>query len=372
MYIYQMEVPGVKTPENLLSLLRLSYKKVIPAVQQELARWEKLAKQIPDRELKKQALASIDSKRFHCEGGAIFSLLAGEKYEPIVSFIVSFQTICDYLDNLCDRSGSLDPNDFTALHEAMEDALNPETELRNYYRFRSNRDDGGYLRSLVKNCQKVLSDLENYKFIRPYVNRLCRYYCALQVHKHVRHKERVPRLQQWFERYQQHYPGLTWYEFSACCGSTLGIFCLVSVAVQPNFTCEEVESIFQGYFPYIQGLHILLDYLIDQQEDRQAGDLNFCTYYPDETTMLRRLKMFVHRAEQQIDSLPFPAFHRLIQRGLLGLYLSDDKVAEQPNVQKIRRELLKTGGHASLLFYLNGKLYRKWRQISNHVKKKSV
>lgn len=41
-------------------------------------------------------------------------------------------------------------------------------------------------------------------------------------------------------------------------------------------TKEMTEKIKAGYFPYIQGLHILLDYLIDQEEDKAGGDLNFC------------------------------------------------------------------------------------------------
>ena len=43
-----------------------------------------------------------------------------------IKFIVAYQTISDYLDNLCDRSSSLDPQDFAALHESMGDALSVE------------------------------------------------------------------------------------------------------------------------------------------------------------------------------------------------------------------------------------------------------
>lgn len=352
----------LKTPANPISLMWLCYKKIFPAVHKELIHWEKLARQIPDKELKKQALASIHKKRFHCEGGAIFSLLAGEKYLHIISFIVSLQTISDYLDNLCDRSNSLDPDDFQALHEAMEDALNPKAQLRDYYRFRKNKNDGGYLVSLIKNCQKILGELENYSLIQTYLNELCKYYIDLQVHKHVREGERIPRLKQWFGQYQEHFPGLSWFEFSACSGSTLGIFCLVSTAAQSQFNKREAEAIFHSYFPYIQGLHILLDYLIDQEEDEKEGDLNFCTFYPDEMILLQRIKMFISQSERQIQNLPSRSFHRLIQRGLLGIYLSDEKVDEQPNVRTISRELLKSGGKMSFFFYWNGKMYRKWQK----------
>lgn len=59
-------------------------------------------------ELHNQAIASIEHKTFHCEGGGILALLANEHREDCIRFIVAYQTISDYLDNLCDRSTSLD------------------------------------------------------------------------------------------------------------------------------------------------------------------------------------------------------------------------------------------------------------------------
>lgn len=356
-----MEVKGLKTPTNPFALMKQCYQNVFPAVNQELAYWQQRALQIPDHELKRQALASIHNKRFHCEGGAIFSLLAETNTADILSFIVSYQTISDYLDNLCDRSNSLDPKDFRALHEAMEDALNPDAALRNYYRYRANQNDGGYLHALVTNCQRVLRNHENYALIRPYLIELCQFYCDLQVHKHVTKEERVPRLKNWFQQYQRRFPDLYWYEFAACSGSTLGIFCLVATSCRHDFQARDAEKIYSGYFPYLQGLHIMLDYLIDQEEDRQGGDLNFCFYYPDEAVLLERLKMFVEKADDYTNQVPQREFHKLIHRGLLGLYLSDTKVTMQPDVHEIGRHLVKMGGNISIFFYLNGKVYRKWR-----------
>ena len=90
---------------------------------------------------------------------------------------------------------------------------------------------------------------------------------------------------------------MEWYEFSACSGSTLGIFCLVSYAMSSQFEREDVENIRNGYFPYIQGLHILLDYFIDQEEDKVGGDLNFCFYYENNQQLFHRLKYFMEQAD---------------------------------------------------------------------------
>src|SRR5664280_798366 len=90
-----------------------------PCVHAHLRHWTERARAIPSPELRTQALASIADKTFHCEGGGIYGLLAGQRYREAVRFIVAYQTISDYLDNLCDRSTSLDPDDFRALHASM-------------------------------------------------------------------------------------------------------------------------------------------------------------------------------------------------------------------------------------------------------------
>lgn len=346
-----------------IRLMAHVYRKVLPAVHKELSYWKSRAEAIPNPELRKQALASIEHKTFHCEGGAIMGLMAKENYQQAIKFIVAYQTISDYLDNLCDRSTSLNPNDFAALHESMTAALTINADSKNYYLFRNEQDDGNYLADLAETCREVLSEIKNYEKIKDYLLELCSYYCDLQIHKHVKVEERVPRLQGWFEQFKEQIPEMEWYEFSACSGSTLGIFCLVSYAMRDDFEQGYAENIFNGYFPYIQGLHILLDYFIDQEEDRAGGDLNFCFYYENEEKLFDRLKHFVEEADKHTERLPHKRFHQLINRGLLGIYLSDEKVRKQKKVKKLARGMIKTGGFTSFFFYINGRAYRamqKW------------
>lgn len=341
-----------------ISLMSRVYRKIIPAVHQELKVWKSRAEKIPNPELRKQALASIEHKTFHCEGGAILALMAKEHYKTAVKFIVAYQTISDYLDNLCDRSTSLDPNDFAALHESMSDALTPDAVGKNYYRLRDDQDDGNYLNDLSNTCRTVLKEITQFTFIEDHLMELCRYYCDLQIHKHVIFEERVPRLEEWFKHYQSKLPEMEWYEFSACSGSTLGIFCLISYALRDDFKAQDAENIRKGYFPYIQGLHILLDYFIDQEEDLAGGDLNFCFYYENQEKLFSRLKHFVVEADRHTEYLPHKKFHQLINRGLLGIYLSDGKVRKQKSVRKLAKEIIKAGGSISYFFYLNGLAYR--------------
>ncbi|WP_318614391.1 tetraprenyl-beta-curcumene synthase family protein [Sporosarcina sp. YIM B06819] len=348
-------------PLHPLSLMNQVYRNIMPVVHDELTYWKKRAQDIPNEELREQALASIANKTFHCEGGSIMALTALGQKDAAIKFIVAYQTISDYLDNLCDRSTSLDAQDFAALHESMEDALTVDAPLQSYYRYREDRDDGGYLGELVQACQSVLREMPNYEKIKPYLLELCRYYCDLQIHKHVCIDEREERLKNWYEKNRQSLPDMKWYEFSACSGSTLGVFCLVSYALRSDFEACHAEMIRGGYFPYIQGLHILLDYFIDQDEDRKGGDLNFCFYYANDEELCNRLIHFLQQADQFTSELPDQKFHKLINRGLLGVYLSDRKVNEQREVRLLAKKVMKQGGVVSHFFYWNGRVYR-WVQ----------
>lgn len=347
-------------PTDLWTFITKIFLVVRPRVHRELLSWKMIASRIPEPELCRQALASIRDKKFHCEGGGIFGLLAGADYRQAIRFIVAYQTISDYLDNLCDRSTSSDPDDFRALHEAMIDALMPGEPLKNYYRMRREQNDGGYLSSLVRTCQEVLGKLTFHRSIEPALVELARYYCDLQIHKHVAQDERIPRLKSWFQANHDRLPEMHWFEFSACAGSTLGIFCLVSNAFAGDFSEQMAQEIKEAYFPWVQGFHILLDYLIDQEEDRQHGDLNFCFFYDSNEQLTDRLLHFYRRADESIARLPFARFHHMINQGLMGIYLADRKVSSQAAVRKTARKMIGMGGPVTLFFYFHCWVYRRF------------
>jgi tetraprenyl-beta-curcumene synthase len=203
--------------------------------------------------------------------------------------------------------------------------------------------------------------LPAYSRIAPYLHELADYYCSLQVYKHVRKEDRLSLIQAWFDEKRDSLPPMEWYEFAACCGSTLGIFCLVSQAFNQDYKSLPARDIKNAYFPWVQGLHILLDYLIDQDEDGLGGDLNFCSHYRDRKEMISRLTHFYKQANQSIAFLPFAGFHRMIVQGLLGIYLADKKVFRQKEVRKAARKMILVGGGGGLFFYLICWVYRRMK-----------
>lgn len=356
-----MGVIGLKLTTGLF--LYQTNRHVLPEVYRQLNGWKQKALMIPDEELRKQALASMRDKAFHCEGGAIYVTAAFSQRSVLVPLIVAFQTISDYLDNLCDRSTSLDADDFRCLHESMLDAVSLKRPLHDYYKFRRENgepfQDGGYLQDLVSACRTQIALLPGYQAVENLISEWVGLYCDLQVYKHIRPNQRETRLIGWWEDYQSLYPELRWNEFAAAAGSTLGVFALFVAATQPSVPQSDMELYKQAYFPWISAAHILLDYLIDLEEDRIGGDLNFIAYYQDPHDSLKRLQWVMQRAREAAGRLAnVSPIHLIAVDGLLGLYLSDGKVSRQPDVKHVAKSLLHRASIRSKLFYF----YSKWHR----------
>jgi tetraprenyl-beta-curcumene synthase len=349
----------MKVPANPLALTRLGLSEAIPCVHGYLRGWKEKAGKIPDPELRRQALSSFETKTFHCEGGALFGLLASERHREVIRFIAAYQTMVDYLDNLCESGISPDPEDFKILHEAVFHALTPGAAPSDYYRKRGRQDDGGYLKALVKTCQYAMEQHPAGEKIQPALHELAAYYRDFQVHKHVRKEDRIPRIKEWFEAHHEHLPEMAWYEFAASSGSTLGIYGLFSLTMKEACSDGLVERVKETYFPWVQGLHILLDYFVDQEEDRLGGDLNFCDYYSDEAEMETRFTHFFRQADGGLSQLPHPYFHRMLSRGILAVYLADRKVDRQKKVRRVARRMIHMGGPLSYFFFFSSWVYRR-------------
>lgn len=329
---------------------------IFPQVNSHLERWQDRLKYCSDQPLALQALLSIKTKSFHALGGSIYALYPGVNEEAMVNFIVALQTISDYLDNLCDRADCLDEAAFRRLHVAMYDALMPDNvkapSLTDYYSLYPYGKDGGYLESLVGACQKELAKLPNYKLVEGETLKLVQLYTNLQSYKHTHPEAREALLTSWIAPYLSGYPGIRVWEFAAATGSTLGIFMLVAAAFSENLTEEVVNRLVDGYFPWISGLHIMLDYVIDGEEDRVGGDFNFAAYYQGPKECSERMVFLWQKAKEKALSLPNSSFHLMVIEGLLALYLSDPKALQGPTGLVTKALLQQAGGRARQLHRL--------------------
>lgn len=337
-------------------------KYIFPLVDQELSFWKHYAQNIPDSILSQQAAMSIEKKSFHAQGGSIYSLYPNRKNPLSVKFIVALQTISDYLDNLCDRVGVMDAKSFLQLHQAILDALDPNPHFSDYYANYPYKNDGGYLRSLVNTCKIYIRTLPSYEQIRKEVLFLAKLYGEMQSYKHISLSEREDAIRSWFCPYSSRYSELSPWEFSASAGSTLGIFLLCVLAEDENLTKDEVLQTVDAYFPWVCGFHILLDYFIDEQEDRIAGDLNFVSYYNSQEEKKQRLAHFLRQSIDKVSVLPHPLFHQTIIHGLLAMYLSDPKTNAEEE-KPIGNYLLRQVPFNSNILYGICKILRKKKTI---------
>ncbi|MEL7567637.1 MAG: tetraprenyl-beta-curcumene synthase family protein [Dehalobacterium sp.] len=344
------------------SLIFHFVKDVFPQVDQALDQWREYGLKIPDPLLKEQALASIKTKRFHCQGGSIYALYPGVDQEVMIRFIVAFQTISDFLDNLCDRTGYEDEKSFRQLHRAMHEALQPDLSLSDYYAYYPYKNDGGYLKALVEECRRSLNALPLYHMVQEDALALVSLYCDLQCLKHLAIELREEALIRWATPYLNTYPDLSQWEFGAASGSTLGVFMLCAASYQNNLDKEEVKEIKKAYFPHISGLHILLDYFIDQAEDREEGDLNFIFYYRNPKEVEDRLSYFIQQSLSQAAMLKKSGFHLTVIQGMLAMYLSDQK-AGKPLYHGTIEALLAKCGKSAAFWYLICKLLRRIKAI---------
>jgi tetraprenyl-beta-curcumene synthase len=335
---------------------------IIPRVEVQLARLTEQARLIDDGELRTQALSSLKNKAFHCYGGSVLALLAPRSRWPdLIVLITAFQTISDYLDNLCDRVGITDQQAFYRLHESMFAAAEPGQRMVDYYDLYGGMREEEYLSYLVRRCQSIITSLPGIKHVHNRVMQLIQHYTNLQALKHISPDQRCFQLKNYILHQVENPLGFEWWEMAAATGSTLGMFALWSAAACPDCDSQTADRVYDAYFPWICGLHILLDYMIDQEEDIKEGDLNFVSFYPHSEARWKALHIFADKSMEQAVSLPQSGLHTLVVTGLLAMYLSDAKVKAQGYSGSACKLLRSTGSGNIALYHL----CRAVRQLKN-------
>jgi len=265
----------------------------------------------------REALLSLRRKAFHVHGGCVFATFLGPKLaSAFIKLVAPYQTAVDYVDNLCDRIGGADEADFRALHESLTDAISPGAPLRDYFRRRPN-DDSGYLASLVCASQAGFAALPSYAAVRAEIGDVTQRYCELQALKHLAPGERERRCAAAFGHVA---PGLTWWEGAAACGSTMATFALAFAAAARRLERERAQRVLEAYFPYFTALHILLDYFVDQQEDREHAELNFVGCYPSAAAARSGMARLALIARERVAGLDDAGAHQFALRAMCGYY----------------------------------------------------
>jgi tetraprenyl-beta-curcumene synthase len=344
---------------------------VFPRVCLHIARWRRLARRIPDPVLRRLALEAL-AKRGNIEGAAAFAAFTPRAHRAAVARATSaFQAAYNLLDMLGEQPSADPILDGRRLHEALLFALTPPgpeangaghaessaraaagTEPhpgegatampRNWYEHHPQREDGGYLGALLHECRTAVATLPSYATVASSARACAARIVAFQSLNLSETQGDHEGLERWALHATPPGSGLQWWETAAAAGSSLGVHVLIGAAAERDLEAGEVRAISDAYFPWIGGLHSLLDNLIDKHEDEAAGHRSLLEYYGPQRAA-QRMRWLAVEAMGATRELPHHRRHVVILAAMIGSYLSTPE-AHSPELEPVSRSVLETVG----------------------------
>ncbi len=335
---------------------------VYPHVLREARHWRGRAEQVPDATLRRLALSTQRQERGNLEGAAAFAVLAPRPQRVrVVRAVVAFQAIYDYVDTLAEQPSADPVENGRQLHRALlsaldpgtgqpdpgqADTIRPDTGRPDYYMHSLHKEDGGYLEELIDACRGAFGALPSHASLRAPAQGAVQRIVAFQGLAHDSEDGRGDAWREfsvWADAQTPQGSGLLWWETAAGAASSLLVFALIAAAAEPSLGDEEIAAIEQAYFPWIGALHLLLDSLIDQKEDVQAGRYSLVDHYASPRELAGRLRAISAEAMRASEALPNGRQHGLILAAMASFYLAQP-AASSPAGAPARAEILATLG----------------------------
>jgi tetraprenyl-beta-curcumene synthase len=315
---------------------------VFPRVCVHVARWRREARRIPDPQLRRLALEALE-KRGNIEGAAAFAAFAPRAHRASATRAASaFQAAYNFLDMLGEQPSADPMADGRRLHEALLYALDPASDALDWYEHHPQRHDGGYLRGVLDGCRSALAELPSYATVAPSAQAAAARIVAFQSLNLSESQGDHEALERWAREATPPGAGLQWWETAAAAGSSLGVHVSIAAAAEPRLEAGEVTALERAYFPWIGGLHSLLDNLIDKREDEAAGHRSLVEYYGP-LRAAERMRWLALQALQAAEELPHNRRHVVILAAMIGNYLSTPE-AHSPELNPVSESVLATIG----------------------------
>jgi tetraprenyl-beta-curcumene synthase len=321
---------------------------VFPSVRREAAHWRRRAGEIADPALRAAAVANLQRERMNLDGAAAFAAFVPDAHRgSVVRAQVALQAAYDYVDTLAEHPCADPVRNGERLHRVLGDALDPEGGHIDYYAYHPHRDDGGYLRSIVESCRAALRQLPSYGSVAASV---CRAVTRMVSYQSLNLNEAQGdhmALAHWAHAQTPECTDLRWWETAASAGSSLGVYTLIAAAASHEVSPAEATAIEEAYFPWVGSLHLLLDSLVDQQEDRATGQPSLLAYYSSREEAAARLGLIATESVQRIRTLPGGDCHALLLAGMAGHYLTMPAAHRAEAISASRAVLAAIGGLAA-------------------------
>ena len=329
-----------------------------PATSRELGHWRERATLIPDPSIRKEALRSIDQKRDNALGAALFCVLPARREPHLLTLLVAYQTLWDFLDNLSEHIASLGIEDENQLHNALIAALSPDTAASEYNAVGFWLPGGGYLDDLVTTCQRCCLNLPSYKHVQVLVRDGVRQ-CAIQDVNHLSDEQvRVHGLKTWATQLGPLHEKLSWFETAAASSAFLP-HPLLALAAEPDCTTLQTSQVSAAYFPWMSLANTMLDSYTDLAYDENAGDHSYVSYYDTKGIAGERLCEIVRTLMLGMAGLPNRDRHILMAASMVAMYLSAETHRRSPRSARITRRIAASGGSFTQLLVPLAQLWRR-------------
>jgi tetraprenyl-beta-curcumene synthase len=329
----------------------------LPAVSRELRAWRAMAESIPDAPIREDALRSLDTKRGHADGAALFTILPRRRNRELLALLVAYETIVDFLDCVSERCPT--PANGDHLHRALADALDPDGPLHDYYRHHPWRDDGGYLVALVNACRAGCRALPSFQRVRSLVVREARRALVLGINHDADPARRDAALRAWAAREYPCERELHWFELSGAASATLVVHVLLTLAAEPDVSAHEIAAAYAAHWPWIALATTMLDSYVDEADDVASGNHAYIAHYADRDSAIVRARESIRNALGAAAELRDGRRHVVIVSCMVALYLSKAS-ARAPHLRATTASLVNAGGSLVRLLL---PILRAWRVI---------
>lgn len=329
-----------------------------PTASRELAYWRDRAESISDASIRDEALRSIDQKRDNALGAALFCVLPVRREPHLLTLLVAYQTLWDFLDNLSEHAASLDAENGYQLHNALMAALSPDTPTSEYNTAGFWNQGGRYMDELVATCQRCCRLLPSYAHVQLLVRDGVRQ-CALQGMNHLSNEQaRVQGLKTWATQLGPLHEQLSWFETAAASSAFLP-HPLLALAAEPDYQTSQTSQVSAAYFPWMALAITMLDSYTDLAHDENTEDHSYISYYDTKGIASERLCEIVRTLMLGMAGLPNRDRHVLMAASMVAMYLSAEAHGQSPQSARIARRIAASGGSLTQLLVPMAQLWRR-------------
>jgi tetraprenyl-beta-curcumene synthase len=330
----------------------------LPAVTGELAAWRRRALQIPDAEIRADALSALAGKRGHTDGAVLFSILAARRSRGLLRVLSAYELIWDFLDTADEHATKFGGvRNGKQLHLALFDALDPSCPASDYYRYHPWKRDGGYLRALLEACREGSGWLASYELVRPLLLREGWHAKVLAFNHDTDPYRRDAALQEWASSELATDRPLWWFERTGAASASLTIHALLAISSRKDCDRLTAERVQRAYSGWISAATTMLDSYADQVEDRASGNHSYISHYGSSQAATSRVCRLLRAGIQDAGVLPDAQRHVLIVSCMAAMYLSKPSSAGR----ELRRDSQALASAAGWLTIFLLPFMRLWR-----------